>query len=172
VVALGITVGGMLGAAGSLNALTMALSRVPAALAEDGFLPRSSHAAIRRRARRWAIAGCAAAWALGLMLPFSKLLMLDMLLTGSSILLEFAALVALRIREPNLARLTACPADGRRHRRVHSASRPHGPHGGAQSRRAGGAINALQFGGILMALGVVAYFVGGSSETMIVAEAM
>ena len=39
-VALGITVGGMLGAAGSLNALTMALSRVPAALAEDGFLPR------------------------------------------------------------------------------------------------------------------------------------
>ena len=163
VVALGITVGGMLGAAGSLNALTMALSRVPAALAEDGFLP----AIFARRdpqtgAPRWAIAACAAAWALGLMLPFSKLLMLDMLLTGSSILLEFAALVALRIREPNLARpyrvpggmagaIAVCipPAALMVLTAVRNHAEPVGP------------INALQFGGILMALGVVAYFVGG-----------
>ena len=33
-----------------------------------------------------------------------RLLILDVLLTGLSILLEFAALVALRIREPNLER--------------------------------------------------------------------
>ena len=32
------------------------------------------------------------------------MLILDVLLTGLSILLEFAALIALRIREPNLAR--------------------------------------------------------------------
>jgi len=161
-VALGITVGGMLGAAGSLNALTMALSRVPAALAEDGFLPKIfARRDPKTDAPRWAIAGCAAAWALGLMLPFSKLLMLDMLLTGSSILLEFAALVALRIREPQLARpyrvpggmagaIAVCipPAVLMLLTVLRNQVEPVGP------------INALQFGGILMALGVVAYFVG------------
>src|SRR6202008_1858337 len=51
-----------------------------------------------------AILVCAAAWALCLPLGFVKILILDVLLTGLSILLEFWALVALRIREPNLAR--------------------------------------------------------------------
>jgi amino acid transporter len=162
-VALGITVGGMLGAAGSLNALTMALSRVPAALAEDGFLPRIfARRDPKTGAPRWAILGCAAAWALGLALPFSKLVMLDMLLTGSSILLEFAALVALRIREPHLARpyrvpggmagaIAVCipPAALMLLTVVRNDIEPVGP------------INALQLGGILMALGVVVYFVGG-----------
>jgi len=163
VVALGITVGGMLGAAGSLNALTMALSRVPAALAEDGFLPRIfARRDPKTGAPRWAIVGCAAAWALGLALPFGKLVMLDMLLTGSSILLEFAALVALRVREPQLGRpyrvpggmagaiaVSIPPAALMALTAVRNRVEPVGP------------INALQFGGILMALGVVAYFVGG-----------
>ena len=161
-VAVGITVGGMLGATGSLNALTMALSRVPAALAEDGFLPKL----FARRSSRtgvppWAILGCAAVWALGLALPFSKLVMLDMLLTGSSILLEFAALVALRVREPELPRpyrvpggtagaVAICipPAALMLVTAVRNHAEPVGP------------LNALAFGGILMAAGVVAYFVG------------
>jgi amino acid transporter len=161
-VALGITAGGMLGAAGSLNALTLALSRVPAALAEDGFLPRIfARRDAKTDAPRWAILGCAAVWSFGLMLPFSKLLMLDMLLTGSSILLEFTALVALRIREPQLPRpyrvpgglagaiaIGIPPAALMVLTAVRNHAEPVGP------------INALQFGGILMALGVVAYFVG------------
>ncbi len=162
VVALGITAGGMLGAAGSLNALTMVLSRVPAALADDGFLPRIfARRDPKTGAPRWAILACAAAWALGLALPFSKLVMLDMLLTGSSILLEFAALLALRVREPHLARpyrvpgglagaiaVGIPPAALMVLTAVRNDAEPVGP------------INALQFGGILMALGVVAYFVG------------
>jgi amino acid transporter len=163
VVVLGITAGGMLGAAGSLNALTMAFSRVPAALAEDGFLPKLF---ARRNPRTdvppWAILGCAALWALGLALPFSKLVMLDMLLTGSSILLEFAALVALRVREPDLQRpyrvpggmagaiaVGIPPAALMLLTAVRNHAEPVGP------------ISALEFGGILMALGVVAYFVRG-----------
>jgi hypothetical protein len=87
--------------------------------------------------------------------------MLDMLLTGSSILLEFAALVALRIREPQLARpyrvpggtagtiaVSIPPAALMLLTAVRNHAEPVGP------------INALQLGGILMALGVVAYFVG------------
>ena len=51
-----------------------------------------------------AIVACAIAWAACLPLGFLRLVILDVLLTGLSVLLEFWALVALRIREPNLAR--------------------------------------------------------------------
>jgi len=47
---------------------------------------------------------CAVAWAACLPLGFFRLLILDVLLTGLSILLEFGGLIALRIREPNLPR--------------------------------------------------------------------
>jgi amino acid transporter len=42
-------------------------------------------------------------------LGFEKNLVIDVLLTGLSILLEFCALVALRIREPQLARPFSVP---------------------------------------------------------------
>ena len=91
------------GAVGTLNALTMAYSRLPAAMAQDGLLPRVFASAVPRRP--WvAIFACSAAWALCLGFSFVKLIVLDVLLTGLSMLLEFAALVALRIREPGLAR--------------------------------------------------------------------
>ena len=103
--ALAIAVAAMLGAAGTMNTLTMAYSRLPAALAADGFLPEPlARVDPRTNAPRAAILACAAVWALCLGLSFVKLVALDVLLTGLSILLEFAALVALRIREPGLAR--------------------------------------------------------------------
>jgi amino acid transporter len=105
VLAVAITIGGMIGAVGTLNALTMTLSRLPAVLAEDGFLPKAFARRSPRTGAPWvAILACAAAWALCLNFSFVKLIMLDVLLTGLSILLEFVALVALRIREPKLAR--------------------------------------------------------------------
>ena len=47
---------------------------------------------------------CGLAWALALKLPFERLISIDLILYGSSLLLEFVALVVLRIREPNLER--------------------------------------------------------------------
>jgi amino acid transporter len=41
---------------------------------------------------------------LALWLPFERLISIDLILYGSSLLLEFAALAILRVREPNLAR--------------------------------------------------------------------
>jgi amino acid transporter len=100
-----LTVAGMLGALGTLNALTLVYSRLPAVMADDGFLPRGLVRRTPRTNAPWvSILVCATAWALCLGLNFSKLVMLDVLLTGLSILLEFAALVALRIREPALDR--------------------------------------------------------------------
>ena len=108
--ALALTTAGMLGALGTLNALTLVYSRLPAVMADDGFLPRALVKRTRRTNAPWvSILACAGAWALCLGLNFSKLVMLDVLLTGLSILLEFAALVALRIREPEMDRPYSVP---------------------------------------------------------------
>src|SRR5262249_25945120 len=104
-VAVGITIGGLMGAFGTLNALTMALARLPAVLADDGYLPKVfARRNPKNGAPYVAIFGCAIVWALALNLSFAKLIMLDVMLTGASILLEFASLVALRIRAPELPR--------------------------------------------------------------------
>ncbi|MGD0497975.1 MAG: APC family permease [Bryobacteraceae bacterium] len=160
-VAFAITAGGILGAVGTMNALTMALSRVPAALAQDGYLPRALAKRHPQTDAPWvAILACSAAWALCLGLTFVKLIVLDVLLTGLSILLEFAALVALRIREPGLPRPYRVPgglfgavAIGVTPLAllvltvVRGEAEPIGP------------ITGLQLGGLLIALGIGVYFV-------------
>jgi amino acid transporter len=163
VLATAITAAGMISAAGTQSALTMALSRLPAVMAEDGFLPRVFGRRWLRTGAPWvAILACATAWALCLQLPFVKLVLLDVLLTGLSIVLEFVALVALRLREPSLARPYRVPgglagAIGigippvflivvtafRNH------AEPVGP------------INALELGALLIGAGVAVYFLIG-----------
>lgn len=103
--AVAITLGGMIGAVGSFAALMMSLSRLPLVMAQDGFLPRVFTRTNRRTGAPWvAILACAVVWAFCFPLGFERLVLLDVLLTGLSILLEFVALVVLRIREPQLAR--------------------------------------------------------------------
>jgi amino acid transporter len=58
----------------------------------------------RSRAPWVAILVLAVCWALCLRLGFERLVTLDILIYGASLMLEFAALVALRLREPGLAR--------------------------------------------------------------------
>lgn len=99
-----IVVGGALTGLGMFNALTMSYARLPMALAEDGLLP----AVVARRNRRgvpWvAVLLCAAAWALALQFSFERLISIDLMLYGGSLILEFVALVVLRFREPELER--------------------------------------------------------------------
>jgi amino acid transporter len=47
---------------------------------------------------------CSAAWALALGLSFERLISIDLVLYGAALLLEFVALVVLRIKEPELRR--------------------------------------------------------------------
>jgi len=47
---------------------------------------------------------CGVAWGLALKLPFERLISIDLILYGSSLILEFIALAVLRMREPNLVR--------------------------------------------------------------------
>jgi len=103
--ALAITLAGVLGAVGSFGALMMSFTRLPVVMAEDGYLPRIFTRRHPRTGAPWvAVIACALFWALCYPLGFERSLILDVLLTGLSILLEFWALVALRIREPNLVR--------------------------------------------------------------------
>ncbi len=99
-----ITIGGIVGSVGTFNALTMSLSRLPVVMAEDGFLPKVFLRRLKNGTPWVAILVCATCWALCLKLSFVELILLDVLLTGLSIILEFAALVALRIREPGMSR--------------------------------------------------------------------
>ncbi len=100
-----IVLGGMMCGFGMLNALVLSYSRVPVALALDGHLPPSfARVSKKNEAPVVAIVACACAWTLSLGLKFERLVSLDILLYGSSLVLEFVALVVLRVREPNLAR--------------------------------------------------------------------
>jgi len=101
---IAIAVGGVITGVGMFNALVMSYSRLPMAMAQDGMFPRF---VARRNSRGvpWiSVLLCGLAWALALNLPFEKLISIDLVLYGSSLVLEFAALVVLRLREPQLSR--------------------------------------------------------------------
>jgi amino acid transporter len=103
--ALAITLAGVLGAVGSFGALMMSFTRLPGVMADDGYLPKVFAKRHPRTGAPWvAVLACGLFWALCYPLGFERSLILDVLLTGLSILLEFWALAALRIREPNLPR--------------------------------------------------------------------
>ncbi|HSC45059.1 MAG TPA: amino acid permease, partial [Candidatus Acidoferrum sp.] len=100
-----IVLGGMMSAFGMFNALVMSYSRLPLAMARDGMLPKVFAKTSRRtNAPYVAILVCASGWALCLGLGFARLITLDIMLYGASLMLEFITLVVLRIREPQLKR--------------------------------------------------------------------
>ncbi len=100
-----IVLGGMMSAFGMFNALVMSYSRLPLAMARDGMLPKIFAKTSAKTQAPWvAILVCAGCWALCLGLKFEKLVTLDIMLYGASLMLEFVTLVVLRIREPELKR--------------------------------------------------------------------
>lgn len=103
--ALAVALGGAVSAGGMYNALLLSWSRLPVALAEDRWLPAGL---ARRSARTHApvpavlLGGALSALCVGLGLR--RLVEIDVLLYGAALLLELAALVWLRVREPGLPR--------------------------------------------------------------------
>ncbi len=104
ILAMAVVAGGVICGVGMFNALMMSYTRLPIAMAADGYMPR----VLLRRNRRgvpWvSVLICGLGWALALNLPFERLISIDLILYGSSLILEFAALIALRLREPGLPR--------------------------------------------------------------------
>ncbi len=156
---IGLVLGGMVSAFGMFNALVMSYSRLPLAMAQDGMLPRIFGKLNRRRAPWVAIVVCAIGWALCLGLGFERLVTIDILLYGTSLSLEFVALVALRIREPQLPRAFRVP--GGMFGAIAVGVTPMLLIGfsvvRSQSEQVWG-MSSLAFGMILVGAGVVAYF--------------
>jgi amino acid transporter len=94
----------MINGFGMCNALMLSYTRLPVALAQDGFLPRVVARHNRAGAPWVAIMLCAAGWALAVNLMFERLISIDLALYSGSLILEFVALGMLRWREPQLAR--------------------------------------------------------------------
>jgi amino acid transporter len=174
---LALVAAAMISEFGTFNSLVMSYSRLPVAMAEDGHLPKIFTSKLKNGAPWFSILVLGLAWGASLGLSFDKLIMLDILLYGASLVLEFLALIALRLREPHLARPFRVP----------------GGLGGAILVGVGpialliialiknrseqlalwrlGNVSQLTFGAALMALGVVYYFLFGRARPVAEAEA-
>ncbi|GAA1961325.1 APC family permease [Kitasatospora viridis] len=100
-----VTVGGMFAAVAMFSALLASNSRLPLVLAQDGYFPSW----VAKESRRYqvpivSIIGSSVIYALFCLNSFTNLVIFDVFLTNLGILLEVAALIALRIREPQLER--------------------------------------------------------------------
>ena len=102
--ALAIVVGGTISGIGMFNALMMSYTRIPFALAQERLLP-AAFARVTKNGVPWlSVLLCAVAWALAVQMSFERLISIDLVLYGASLLLEFIALVVLRLREPGMPR--------------------------------------------------------------------
>ncbi len=102
--AAAVVAGGMLSGLGMFNALTLSYTRLPVVLAEQALLPGWLAGRNRRGAPVGATLFCGLAWALALSFNYERLISIDLILYGSSLVLEFVALLVLRVREPALPR--------------------------------------------------------------------
>jgi amino acid transporter len=94
----------MVSVIGQVNSLTMSYSRIPLAMAEDQLAP-SILCRVSANGSPWcALLFCGAIWTMALSLSLERILLMDILLYGASLILEFVALIVLRIRQPELVR--------------------------------------------------------------------
>ena len=153
-----VVVGGTINGFGMFNVLMMSYTRVPYAMAEEGLLPKVLAAKTRAGVPWASVVLCSAAWALALRLSFERLISIDLVLYGGALLLEFVALVALRVREPGLVRPFRVP--GGMWGAVGVGVMPAALIGfalwAAREERVAG-LSALGFAGIVAAAGPVVY---------------
>jgi amino acid transporter len=102
--ALAVVLAGSLDGLGTYNALTLSLTRLPYAMAKDGLGPKALTRVTTRGVPWVSVIACSVAWALALSFTFERLISIDLVLYGGALVLEFVALIVLRVREPQLAR--------------------------------------------------------------------
>lgn len=100
--AVWLALAGMVSAVALFNALLLAYSRIPLAMAADGMLPKPFAITDARGTPRRAVLFAAGCYSVFALLPFGSLVVADVLLYAMALMLEFAALIHLRRREPGL----------------------------------------------------------------------
>lgn len=104
-VAMGMAAASLVSTFAIFNSLTLSVSRLPMALAADGFAPALLASRFKQNGVPWvSLIACGLLWIAALPLSFDRLVLLDVLLYGASLVLEFVALTVLRLREPRLER--------------------------------------------------------------------
>jgi amino acid transporter len=101
-IAIWLAAAGMVSALALFNSLLLAYSRVPLVVASDGLLPAALTRTDARGTPRNAIVFSAALYSVFALVPFAGLVVADVLLYALALFLEFGALIALRMREPEL----------------------------------------------------------------------
>lgn len=100
-----VTIGGLISVVGLFSASLLAVTRLPFVLARDGFLPSAlSKEHPRYRTPYVSIAVSSVIYALFSFTAFEELVVVVVFLYSLAVLLEFAALIALRITRPRLPR--------------------------------------------------------------------
>jgi len=100
-----LSIGGMASAIGIFSAVTLSISRIPKAMADDKLMP----AFLSKMHRRFntpyvSIIICATVVSFMVLWTFTELIVIDVILYGAGLFLEFLSLIILRIKEPNAPR--------------------------------------------------------------------
>ena len=109
--ATSVVLAGSLDGLGTFNALTLTLTRLPYAVAKDGLLPRILTLRTSKGVPWVSVLACSLGWALALGLTFERLISIDLILWGASLILEFLSLIVLRRTEPALPRPFRIPGN-------------------------------------------------------------
>jgi amino acid transporter len=97
-----LAAGGMASALGLYNAVLLSVSRVPQVMADDGLMPRklnTLHA--KYKSPYISIIICSVVVSIMTLWAFEDLLVIDVTVYGAALFLEYVALIALRIKEPD-----------------------------------------------------------------------
>jgi amino acid transporter len=97
-----VAAAGIVSAIALFNALLMAYSRIPLAMARDGSLPAWLAGLDKRDNPARAVLVSACCYSVFALLPFGQLVVADVLLYSMALALEYAALIRLRMSQPNL----------------------------------------------------------------------
>ncbi len=100
--AIAVAATGVISALALFNALLMAYSRIPLAMSLDGMLPSTLSILDARGNPSRAVLVSALCYSAFALLPFSQLVVADVVLYSMAMAMEFGALLRLRVREPKL----------------------------------------------------------------------
>lgn len=102
--ATAVVIAGVIDDFGTFSNLTLSYTRLPHAMAEDGLLPAVLKKRLSNGSPWVSVLVCGTCWALALGFSFERLITIDLVLWGFSMVLEFLALITLRRKEPQLSR--------------------------------------------------------------------
>ena len=97
--------GAIVSAAGLFSALLLSVTRIPFVMGEDGYLPKVLFKIHPRYGTPWvALVVSSLIYSVFILGPFQSLVVVDVTIYAAALLMEFVALVVLRIREPDMER--------------------------------------------------------------------